>query len=716
MWHLIPVHRTAKTVFVCLFLATLTAKAAHTQVQLLLSANPARPGETILAGMDLKMDLGWHTYWQNPGEAGEATEIKWQLPPGITAGEILWPLPEKLPPAEVTTYGYEKEVMLVVPLTLASNLPAGPLALKADVSWLECDEQCVPGKTSVEATLNLAPEGKPSADAARIQDWASRVPTAATNFFLQAWWETGPADDTRSLLLQCAGPAKPDGVDFYPDAYDNLGIQAGTKWGFDGAANKIWLQKSVKKFSGTWPDQIAGVLVVQHGTSRVGYQIAAAVAKTAPLGGNGAGSANPPPLPAQPLWRMLVFAFIGGLILNIMPCVLPVIALKILGFVNEAKSEPRHVRKLGLIYTLGVLASFSVLGGAVVAVKLAGHQAAWGMQFGNPIFLVSLITLVTLVALNLFGVFEVTLASGAMNVASDLSSKSGASGAFFNGALATALATPCSAPILGSALAFAFTQPATTLMLVFLTIGLGLAAPYLVLSWHPAWLKFLPKPGLWMEKFKMAMGFPMLAAVLWLYNIASATYGKSVLWLGVFLVLLAAAAWTFGSFVQRGSRRKGIATVVVLLLLATGYGYALEKELNWRHPVIEPPATGVIKESADGIAWLPWSPEAVAQARAAGKVVLVDFTADWCLTCQVNKKTSIEIPSVREKLKSLNAVALLADYTHTPDNITTELTRYHRAGVPLVLVYPRNAGSPAIELPEVLTPNIVLNALDQAAE
>ena len=458
----------------------------------------------------------------------------------------------------------------------------------------------------------------------------------------------------------------------------------------------------MKKFSGDWPDQVSGVFV----SGATGVQI------SVPIG-------NTPPTTIvvkarQPLWQMLLFAFIGGLILNVMPCVLPVIALKILGFVNEAKSDPRHVRKLGLIYTLGVLASFAVLGGAVVAVKLAGHQAAWGMQFGNPVFLVALATLVTLVALNLFGVFEVTLTGGAMNVASDLSAKSGASGAFFNGALATALATPCSAPILGSALAFAFTQPAMTLMLVFLTVGLGLAAPYLVLSWHPAWLKFLPKPGAWMEKFKIAMGFPMLAAVLWLYGIASATYGKNVLWLGVFLLLVSAAAWTFGNFVQRGGERKGFAIAVVLILLATGYGCALERELNWRHPVIETSATGAFRESADGIEWQSWSPEAVARARAAGKIVLVDFTADWCLTCQVNKKTSIEISSVREKLKSLNAVALLADYTHTPDEITAELARFHRAGVPLVLVYPRNPAANAIVLPEVLTPGIVLDALAQA--
>jgi thiol:disulfide interchange protein DsbD len=430
-----------------------------------------------------------------------------------------------------------------------------------------------------------------------------------------------------------------------------------------------------------------------------------------------AATANQPPArPPQSLWQMLLFAFIGGLILNIMPCVLPVIALKILGFVSEAKSEPRRVRNLGLIYALGVLLSFLALATLVIGVKSAGHHAGWGMQFGSPVFIVCLATLVTLVALNLFGIFEVTLGGRALDTAGELATKHGAAGAFFNGVLATVLATPCTAPFLGAALGFAFAQSAGVIVLIFLTVGLGLASPYILLSWNPAWLKFLPKPGAWMEKFKIAMGFPMLATVVWLFNVAASSYGKNVLWLGIFLVVVALAAWIFGEFFQRGRSRRGIALAVVLFLLAGGYAFALEKELDWRTALPDNNASGSLKESADGIDWQRWSPEAVAEARAAGKPVLVDFTADWCLTCQVNKKTSIEITSVREKLKSLNALALLGDYTHFPDAITTELSRFNRAGVPLVLVYPKNADAPAIVLPEVLTPGIVLDALDRAAK
>jgi thiol:disulfide interchange protein DsbD len=398
---------------------------------------------------------------------------------------------------------------------------------------------------------------------------------------------------------------------------------------------------------------------------------------------------------------MLLYAFIGGLILNIMPCVMPVIALKILGFVSEARSEPRRVRNLGLIYALGVLASFLALAAVVIGVKAAGHHAGWGMQFGSPIFIVCLTTLVTLVALNLFGVFEVTLGGRTLNTAGELASKHGAPGAFFNGALATALATPCTAPFLGVALGFAFAQSALLIVLVFLTVGLGLAAPYVLLSCNPALLKFLPKPGAWMEKFKIAMGFPMLATVMWLLHVAASDYGRGVFWLGIFLVIVAFAAWIFGEFIQRGRKGKGIAFAVVLILLAE---------------------TDAVKSSG-GIDWQQWSPAAVVQARAAGKPVLVDFTASWCVTCNAIIKPALENQSVSAKLKEMDAVVLLADYTRTPSAITDEISKYGGAGVPLVLVYPKNPDSAPIVLPQPSPLQLpsgysktVVDALNRAAQ
>jgi thiol:disulfide interchange protein DsbD len=718
----------------CLSLAT--ARAAHTRVTLILSADTARPGDTVLAGVDLKMDPGWHTYWKNPGESGLPTQIKWTLPPGITAGDIQWPLPRKLPPAEVTTYGYENEVMLIVPLKLAPDLkPDQTLQLQAGLTWLECQEQCIPGQGTVAATLRLGGETTASTNATLIESWQQRVPgpPPASQWSVQAAWETNAAGDTRPLLItgRLIGsqfkPWRLDAADFFPGPSEDYELQPATEV-VPGQTDGFRLRKLVKKFVGDWPQIISGVLVLNSSYGPLNYSVSlgvpgntTAVQPTpAPILSTPTASAVPaivpalpPAAPPQSLTQMLFYAFIGGLILNIMPCVLPVIALKILGFVGEASSQPRRVRRLGGVYAVGVLVSFLALAGVVIGLKAAGHRAGWGIQFGNPIFVVSLTTLVLLVALNLFGLFEVSLAGRTLDSASRLTTRHGFPGAFFNGVLATALATPCTAPYLGAALGFAFAQDAAVILLIFFMVGLGLATPYVALSWNPAWLKFLPKPGLWMEQFKIAMGFPMLLTMVWLFNLAAGNYGPRVLWLGVFLVIVAFAAWIFGAFVQRGRQHPGLALGLTAALIIGGYAYALEGQLHWRHPA--PPAAQIaLQESADGIAWQKWTPAAVTAAQKAGHPVLVDFTADWCLTCQVNKKTSLETPAVRSRLRELDAVALLADYTRTPDDITDELSRHGRAGVPLVLLYPKTAGAPPLVLPEVLTPRLVLEALDRA--
>ena len=504
-----------------------------------------------------------------------------------------------------------------------------------------------------------------------------------------------------------------DSEDFFPGPSDPFEIEAHTEI-LSSGPDEIRLRKTVHKYEGDWPKEISGLLIQNLGEQRQGYDAQLSIAQSE-SGATSASASGAVVMPTKSLWQMLLYAFIGGLILNIMPCVLPVIALKILGFVGQARENPRAVRRLGLIYAAGVLVSFLALASLVIAVKAAGNKAGWGMQFGNPLFIVALTVLVTLVALNLFGVFEVTLSGRVLDATGGLTSKHGAAGAFFNGVLATALATPCTAPFLGVALGFAFAQTTPIIVLMFLTVGLGLALPYVILSWQPAWLKFLPKPGPWMEKFKIAMGFPMLATAVWLFNLTPTFYGGRVWWLGIFLVVVAMAAWVFGEFFQRGRRRRGFALGVTLALLVGGYLYAIEDQLDWRSPLPPDAMAGSLKESPDGIDWKRWSPQAVADAQAQNRPVLVDFTADWCLTCQVNKKTSIEIDSVKSKLKEINAVALLGDYTRLPEDITDELNRFDRAGVPLVLVYPKDSDQPPIVLPEALTPGIVLNALTKAA-
>ena len=740
-------------------LVTLGARAANTQATLVLSANTAKPGDTIWAGVDLKMAPEWHTYWKNSGDAGMPTTIAWQLPAGVTAGDILWPLPEKLPPVEVTTYGYNDETMLLVPLKIGLNVPPGQITLTANLAWLECKDVCIPQKTSVEATLNIGSETKPSPDAKDIEMWKTKVPISsgspADPWGWRAWWDGPASNDTRSVIIEGrflpvpASHVPISGADFFPYANDNFEIQPATEALVANSA-EMRLRKVVKKFSGDWPTEISGVTVLEHkGGQRSGIELQIPIADRAPSGvgisepasgqtnavGASSGPSGPAPgvagaapyqtTSAGALARYLFYAFVGGLILNIMPCVLPVIALKILGFVSEARSEPRRVRNLGFIYGAGVLVSFVAMALIFIGLKTAGRQVGWGIQFGSPVFVVGLTTLSMLIALNLFGVFEVTPGGKVMSAAGNLASKHGAAGAFFNGLLATVLAASCTAPILGAAVGFALPKGATVMFLIFLFIGIGLAAPYVLLSCNPALLKFIPKPGPWMERFKIAIGFPMLATTVWLFNVAAADYGSRVFWLGAFLVIVACAAWVFGEFIQRGRSGKGAAAVVILILLIGGYAYALEGRLNWREMAVGKDGSSnnsLIDSSAKGVVWQPWSPEAVSQARNNGKPVLVDFTATWCVTCNAIVKPALENPEVTTKLKELNAATLIGDYTRTPSQMTDEIAKYGGAGVPLVLVFPKNPNAPAIVLRQ---PNplefpssyskVVLTALDQAA-
>jgi thiol:disulfide interchange protein/DsbC/DsbD-like thiol-disulfide interchange protein len=703
--------------------AALTARAAHTQATLVLSDDTAKPGDTVWAGVDLKMDPGWHTYWKNSGDAGLPTTIAWQLPPGVTAGDIEWPLPKKLPPIEVTTYGYEDETMLLVPLKIGTNVPAGPIHLVANLTWLECKDVCIPVKTAVQTTLNIGNETKASNDRATMKSWKDKVPltNGLPSFF--AWWEPATNGDVRSLIISNSRGAAlaniPVGeVDFFPYASDQFEVQPAVT-DISSFTEDISIRKWVKKYSGDWPKELSGVLATGLGGDfSGGIEIQFPILDERPTNMSALSSissgANTVPTPASKtynqnvevprsgsLTKMLFFAFLGGLILNLMPCVLPVIALKILSFVSEARSEPRRVRNLGFVYALGVLASFSAMAAVVIGIKSAGHQAGWGMQFGSPVFVVCMTTLVTLVALNLFGLFEINPGGRVMDAAGNLASKHGAPGAFFNGLLATTLATPCTAPFLGTALAFAFNQTSVVIVLIFLFVGLGLAAPYVLLSCNPSLLKFMPKPGPWMEKFKIAMGFPMLATVVWLLGVASSDYGARVLWLGVFLVVLAFAAWIFGEFVQRGRKAKSLACAIVVVLLITDYAYALEGHLHWREMFVDNNGSAsLIDSSTNGVTWKAWSPEAITQARTAGQPILVDFTAAWCVTCNAIVKPALENPSVTAKLKELGATALLGDYTRTPQQMTDEISKFGGAGVPLVLVYPKNPAAPAIVLPQ----------------
>jgi thiol:disulfide interchange protein/DsbC/DsbD-like thiol-disulfide interchange protein len=684
--------RIALLLAVCL--AWPVSAAPKTRLHLVLSAETARAGDTVWAGLKMDMPPLWHVYWRNGGDAGIPATITWTLPDGVSAGPINWPVPEKeidkAGDIALITYIYTHQVVLLTPIKLADGLRPGPLTLKAAVHWMECSQECVMSEGEAGATLNITAETKPSPDAALIEQWRGKIPPPAEAGVATAYWQSSQTEsNSRPLIIEWKNGALP--ADFYPDGSSTNYSVDGTTETLPMAGNYIHLRKMVTRNDAAWPDHLTGVLV-SHANSPQAQGVEVALAIPPPPAAEKKSAA--PVAPAL-LATMLLFAFLGGLILNVMPCVLPVIAIKIFGFVKQSREKAGRVRNLGLVYGIGVLVSFLVLAGLAISVQAAGHLANWGDIFRYPQVQMALTVLVTLIALNLFGVFEITLSSRATGAASELASRQGYAGAFFNGVLATVLATPCTAPFLGAALAFALAQSELVIILFFLTAGIGFAFPFVLLCAQPGWLGLLPKPGPWMEKFKIAMGFPMLATAFWLMWL-SANDETALLSTGLFLVVLALAAWIWGEFVQRAVRRKGLAASLCAVLLVLDYAVVLHGHTS-------------------KIAWQPWSPQAVEEAQRAGHPVLVDYTAKSCLTCQLNKASSLEIDSTRAKLQQIGAVALVGDYTREDPAIGQELRRHDRSGVPLVLVYSKDPAEPPQALPPILTPSIVLNALDKAS-
>ena len=682
-----------------------------TRVELWTDQSTARPGSTVTAAIRLQMAEGWHIYWRHPGdEVGLKTRVEWTLPPGVTAGAIQWPVPDKTTEKEFDTLTYSGTVVLLVPIEIPAGQALGSMTLKAKVRWLECHEECVPGNATVETLLTVGNLSEVSVHLAEIQSARQRVPRTIQDLPIRAVWEASEGVVPRKLVISWKPGSGASGFDVFP--FEAVGgvapVSIKTEY-LDPQNGFLRIRKTVPVGDSGWPDRLEGVLVAkgaepaaEPGAEPVEFSVPI-VAPLADLS-----TARPEPVSMAELLIKLLSAFVGGLILNVMPCVLPVLALKVLGFVQQAKEEPRRVRTLGLVYGAGVLASFLVLAGVALAVQAAGGTASWSAPFQNPIFRVLITVLITLVALNLFGVFELTLGGSAMQKASDLSSKDGWSGAFFNGVLAAVLATPCTAPFLASALAFAFLQPPLVILLFFVAIGAGLALPFVALCWEPAWLRFLPKPGVWMVRFKVGMGFPMLATAMWLFWFTAGRLGESgtgVLWFGLFLVVLAMAAWVWGEFVQRSTRGRGWAMAIAALLLLAGYFGFLEGQLDWRTPA---------GRRVKGLEWQKWSAAAVEQARREGHPVMVDFTADSCLNCKWNKATAIEIDATRARIKELGVRVFEGDFTDGDPIIAEELKKHGRRGVPLVLMYSADLAKAPELLPVVLTPGIVAEALQRA--
>lgn len=425
---------------------------------------------------------------------------------------------------------------------------------------------------------------------------------------------------------------------------------------------------------------------------------------------------------SESLLTALGLAFVGGFILNFMPCVLPVIAIKVMSFMQQAQEEPKRVRALGLIFTAGIISSFMLLAGLVIAIQAAGKNVGWGFLFQYPGFVLLMAAIILLLSLSLFGLFYVDVSAG-QGALDKLASKEGNLGTFFKGVLATTLSTPCTAPFLGTALGFAFTQPWWVVALIFFTIGLGMSSPYLVLTAKPDWMKYVPKPGVWMEKFKESMGFILMGTVIWLLNILAAQIGANgVMWATFFLLTIAIAAWIVSRFTDLTSTgaakaKAWSAAAAVVLIGAYVCLHSQPTLMAALNPfddqkVASQPTQG---PEADVIDWQPFSVKALEKAVSSGKTVLVDFTAEWCVTCKINEQTALHNQQVLDKVKALNVLMMKADWTTQDPDITRVLQKFNRSGVPLVVIFPAGKPNDALQLPDgLISPNDVLTRLEKA--
>jgi thiol:disulfide interchange protein DsbD len=700
------------------------------------------PGKPFWVALSLQLEPGWHIYWRNPGDTGLPTAVEWQLPSGWKAGDIQWPYPDAFEFGGLINLGYEGDAVLLVRLTPPPGRTDGYVAsIRAKVEWLACKESCVPGEAMLTMDIPAAAGGARMSGEHRalFEHARSQLPVRSSDWGVRATRGDG---NLYIRLVQPGGDKEElKGVTFFP--YQSSLIQYAPAQKLEKATDGYVLSVVLDSAHKGGLPEIGGVLVSTSGWTSTGSPKAleikvraeeANVAEKSP-GLSPAQSASPtvsspekdsgtatvalpdPPAPSPgvptpasespTLLLALVFAFLGGIILNLMPCVLPVLSLKIMGFVQQAGEDSKKKLKHGLLFTLGVLVSFWVLSGLLLLLRASGEQLGWGFQLQSPAFVIVLSMFLYLFGLSMFGVFEIGVSLA--GVGQGASGRASYWGSFTSGVLATVVATPCTAPFMGSALGFALSQPAFVSFLIFTFLGLGMAAPYIILTSSPRLLRYVPRPGAWMESLKQFLGFLLMATVLWLVwvlGLQTGTDGMAILLLA--LLLASVGGWIYGRWGNIAKEQPGraIAQVLAALVVAGGLFLALNNT-EARVPSVE----GVRQQGE--IRWAPFSAEAVRRLREEGRPVFIDFTAAWCLSCQVNEKVAFSSAEVQRAFAGKGIAAFKADWTNRDTLITQALAQFGRNSVPLYVLYPSGMKGDPVLLPEILTPGIVLEALER---
>ncbi len=675
-------------------------QASHVKVKLISEAKWVTPGETIWIAIEMKAQPDWHIYWRNFGDTGMETTFEFDLPKGVKAGKVLWPYPERITAADIVSYGYSGDQYFLVPITVGKQIKSGTvLPVKAHVSWLECADVCIPGETDVAINLPVKSQpAQPNETLARLfSDARFRIPKPLTD------WKVAVKATDDAYILQLIPPKWFKGslkeLYFYP--YNTDVVKYEKEQHLQKKGNSYLLTVHKAEPGKASADTLKGVLVAEPGWRGAGSEKSAEikVAVSRKL------MAAPKHSEISSIWLAILFSFLGGMILNLMPCVLPVLSIKIMRFVKQAQDEHAKPWKHGLLFTLGVLLAFWTLAVALLVLKAGGEQLGWGFQLQSPAFLIVLSVFMFLLGLSMFGVFEI---GTSFTTVGGKAQAEGWLGSLMDGVIATIVATPCTAPFMGGALGFALTQPAWVSLVVFTFLGLGMAFPFALVTSIPALLKYVPKPGRWMESLKQFMGFLLVATVIWLLWVLGQQTGSVVLILVLLdLLLTSLAAWIYGRWGNLAMEQKTRVTAWVLALLILGFSnwYVLE---NYPKYVED---TSSVSYSGE-INWQPYSDQLLQKTLDEGKPVFVDFTAKWCLSCQANEQIAFSSQEVQKRFKDLGIVALKADWTKRNPEITKALARFGRMSVPLYVLYSGKKGAQPQILPEVITPGIVLQALE----
>jgi thiol:disulfide interchange protein DsbD len=668
------------------------------KADLLADTNAIVPGKSFTVGLLLRMAPGWHTYWAFSGDAGLPTELKWKLPSGWKVGEIQWPIPLKtIDPGDIETYGYENEVLLMQEITPPQKLDNSEVKLSAEANWLVCEKICIPGSATPQLELPISTASQPANSEVFVRyrrllpkNWPGS--SAAT----ASWNRTGT---DLHLKITSESLANYPALDFFPLPGQGVvvGHPAIESRNGNEVVFRIPIESPEKNLS-----SIPGLVVYsQHpnGEDRAAWQILSAPIVSAVA-----------QAPTRGILTFLLFGFLGGLILNLMPCVLPVISLKIFGFIQQAGQSRRKVFRSGVAFTVGIFAWFVGLALLLIALKSGGRDVTWGgFQFTNAYFVLTLSVIVLVFALNLFGVFEISLPQGMTRGLLSTTERKNDLGSFFQGVFATVLATPCTAPFLGTALGFAFSQSSAVILAMFVAIAAGMSAPYLFLSAQPAWLRFLPKPGPWMLHVKQFMGFLLLATLLFLLYVLGAQRGlEGAIWASCFLLVISVACWMKGAFIlPTASAIKRAVVLGLMLVLVIGSGiYFIGGKFR--------SSNVTLTDSRLRGDWQAFTPERLQAELDQGRTVFVDFTAAWCLTCKFNEANVLESSEVREAFQRHAIVKMKADWTNGDPTITKLLQKFGRPGVPLYVLYTGKNEGPIV-FPEVLTKGMVLEKLQTAA-